>query len=669
MTSNAPYYSTAARRSFLRSQEHRYRRDEKGGFSLRDVALDVQGHFDLDKTPSPATIRNDFAWLDQKQAKTDRTPEAEELIKPENFPQWRAMMFLAPKGKPYGTPKHQFAWFWLIVSLALKIDLPQWVVDYFKALDVDVEEWGISHWKENMESLMTLWILAPPRHGKTDLFLHAMIWLMIYDPNIRILWCGGSLDISEVGVEYIKMELESNERLIEWYGPFQSEGSWSREGLTVAGRTQVIRAPSLKPVGKNSTVLSRDADIIIVDDFIDIRSAESPAQTARDVRWVKSQLMTRREPWTPVLGIGSHQPSPYGDAYSEMESGALETPIHFIKMKAHDMGKCLPGEIDEQRHGAHCLLWHEERPYWFLEEMRKTLGDIMFYVCYNQEPLEGRIQTFREPVVRARWPEPKYDQIAKRFADLGPGEQPGVLDYRRSVGRKDGCCQRGDPLLRALGFDPGGSDTAESSETALTILSGCRHCMRLYVEESWSRLLSPELHTGEIAKYARQYHPKRVRIEANAYQRSLARDTRLSEESMRVGFIVDEWTTDERKWDYDLGIPMLARFTESGRLSVPFQHPQDRQAMEPLLQQMIRFPKRPTDRIMSLWLAYLSVIDMIEQLKYATPETMPGYERLPQYLKDQAVTIDLDTVTDDEEYWGDDGSLSLIEERSQWGTP
>lgn len=659
---NAPFYSTQARRAYLRSQEHRYRRTEKGGFSLRDIALDVQGHFDLERTPSPATIKNDFAWLSQRVGVTERSAEATELLKPENFPTWRSMMFLAPNGRPYSTPKHQFAWFWLVVSLALKIDLPEWVVTYFRdTCDVDVSEWGLGDWKNNMDRLMTVWILAPPRHGKTDLFLHAMIWLMCYNPNIRILWCGGSLDLSELGVEYIKQELESNEKLVEWYGPFQSANQWSKDGLVVAGRTQVIRSPTLKPVGKGSTVLSRDADIIIVDDFIDIRSAESPAQTARDVRWVKSQLMTRREPWTPVLGIGSHQPSPYGDAYSEMESGSLETPIHFLKLKAHNLSRCKPGEIDEQRHGAHCMLWAEERPYWFLEEMRRTLGDIMFMVCYNQEPLEGRIQTFREVVVRARYPEPTYDPVAKRYRDLGPGESPGVLDYRRSIGRKDGCCQSGEPLLRAIGFDPGGSDTAESSETALTVLSGCRHCMRLYVEDSWSRLLSPELHTAEIAKYAVMYRPRRVRVEANAYQRALARDTRLVEESLRLGFMVDEWTTDERKWDYDLGIPMLARFTESGRLSVPFQYPQDKQVMEPLLTQMVRFPRRPNDRLMSLWLAYLSVIDMIEELRVATPDHMPGWEDLPLHLREQEVTVNLGEIEEDWEYGGEEEGSAEVE--------
>ena len=41
------------------------------------------------------------------------------------------------------------------------------------------------------EALLTLIILAPPRHGKSDLMLHGLMVILIIDPNKRIIYCSG----------------------------------------------------------------------------------------------------------------------------------------------------------------------------------------------------------------------------------------------------------------------------------------------------------------------------------------------------------------------------------------------------------------------------------------------------------------------------------------------
>jgi hypothetical protein len=91
------------------------------------------------------------------------------------------------------------------------------------------------------------------------------------------------------------------------------------------------------------TILSLDADFIFGDDMFDLSASLSPSQVNRDVLWVKSQLMTRREPWTPMLGIGSHQPSPTGDAYQAMDDDH-DNDIYFVKQKAHEYENCKPLE-------------------------------------------------------------------------------------------------------------------------------------------------------------------------------------------------------------------------------------------------------------------------------------------------------------------------------------
>ena len=335
MTNNR--YSTSYRRSYVaQNLKGKYDYGNKDGYSLRDIAYDVKVAFSLEKAPSPSTIRNDIRITneDKDKNKFGYSDEANRLLEPKNFPEWRRLAFKAPGGKKYETPPHQLAWFNLIVALALKVPLADWVIDY-----LDIEKLDVNDWATDQKRLMSVFLLAPPRHGKSDLLMHTMTWLMMRNPDVRIIWCGGKLEISELTTSWIKTELEINEFLIANYGPFEMEGDWSNRQFTIATRKTRMRMPTMMAVGKNTTILSLDADFIVVDDFVDLRASESPTQTAKDVRWLTSQLYSRREPWTPLFGIGSHQPSPIGDAYSSLDKHD-DNEIKFIKMRAHDYKLC-----------------------------------------------------------------------------------------------------------------------------------------------------------------------------------------------------------------------------------------------------------------------------------------------------------------------------------------
>jgi hypothetical protein len=206
---------------------------KKGQWSLRRIGLAVQEHFDLEKPPVNATIKNDLHAIDTDPDRGEYSDEAERLLEPDNFPEWRSTMFRAPGNKEYQTPEHQLAWFYLVRTLALKEVPPAWVIEYLGLTEalagIDLKEWVA-----DPEQMLTIFLLAPPRHGKSDLAAHVIIWLICRNPDIRILWCGGKLDISKLTVKFVKLELEANEKLIELYGPFENEGSWSESSFVVA---------------------------------------------------------------------------------------------------------------------------------------------------------------------------------------------------------------------------------------------------------------------------------------------------------------------------------------------------------------------------------------------------------------------------------------------------
>ena len=646
----APKYSTGQRRSYVRDNLHRYRVTEKSGFSLRDIAADVQQYFGLEKPPSPATIKHDLALL-EKEAKDNTTVSVadDELLQPENFPKWRATMFVAPMtNEPYETPKHQHAWFWLVASLALKIELPEWVVEWFIEHDPSFADIDLNDWTKNTNRLLSLMLLAPPRHGKSDLLGHTIVWLICRNPNIRIIWCGGSLPISKLTTAWVKGELEANEELIRRYGPFETSDNWSAESLTVATRTVRSRAPTLVALGKGSTVLSRDADLIVLDDFVDLRASLSPTTIGNDVTWVKSQLMTRREPWTPLLGIGSHQPSTYGDAYEYMAEDQ-NSNMKFVRIKAHDYRKCLDQvddpELEATRHGEHCLLWPSLRPWWYLEDMRNDLGDITFEVCYNQESQQGRIQYFREEVLYGDFPIPVYNQESGRYDPPDLRKQPpGILDRFRSWGALPDCCGSSSNLVLAIGFDPAASEKAGASESALAVRGACMQCFRRYRIDYWKARVSPEQHSDIIIEWVERYRPLRVRIEINAYQKALAREKSLQAAQATYGFIIDENFTDMKKWDPMLGVPLLSRHMERGMESMPSALPFDHQRAVEIIRQYMRWPQPPNDMVMADWLAEMSLQDLLEELRYNVPDRVVDEDEIPDALLEEEITVDMSAM-------------------------
>lgn len=634
-------YSTRNRRDYVATHlEGKYNYKEKGGYSLRDIAYDVKVAFSLEKPPSAATIRNDIDMIGkQDPASRELSQEAQDLLLPENFPEFRKKIFKAPGNKVYETPIHQLAWFNLVVTLALKVELPEWVSEYLEIEDLEINDWA-----ENPERLMSLFLLAPPRHGKSDLLMHTMVWLILRNPDIRIIWCGGKLEISSLTTAFVKNELESNDFLIATYGPFENPNDWSNSSFTVATRKTRMRAPTMTAVGKGSTILSMDADFIVVDDFVDLRSSESPTQVSKDARWLTTQLMTRREPWTPLMGIGSHQPSPTGDVYSLLSSDD-ENEIVFVKIRAHDYTKCHPdeeGADNADKHGEHCMLWSTVRPYWFLEAQRKTLGDVMFEVCYNQDERQARIEYFRDKVVRGDYPTPVLDPETRKYRDINFAERaPGILDRNRSYGMVPHCCERGDKTLRVIGFDPAAGQQKGTSESALIVYSACPECGRRYIIDTWHKRQSPEQHPDTILGFVDFYHPGHVRIEINAYQKALARDKKLTDAQSKKGFIIDEYTTTEKKHDPTMGIPVLSRHMEQGKFSLPFQTPQDREKSEALISQLIRWPQEPNDMVMALWLAELSAQAYLTDYLYAVPEFYGNAGDIPQYLLDQVQTFNM----------------------------
>jgi hypothetical protein len=268
------------------------------------------------------------------------------------------------------------------------------------------------------------------------------------------------------------------------------------------------------------------------------------------------------------------------------------------------------------------------RDWNFLESQRALLGEELFEAVYQQEARIPGTRPFPPEIVKGLRPD------------------GGILDETRSWKETvDTCPQCGGRCYSTLGFDPAAGEGKKASYSALAVLGGCIQCQTIYLIDYWQRRQSPELHAGTIASFAKSFDVSHVRVEVNAYQKALARDDSLRAAAREHSFTIDEWMTDDRKNSPEFGIPNLARWMRDGLFSVPAATHHDRQYGKELERALIRYPVKPNDLPMALWLAWGMMRDVWNLYSKMEPAYLPGREgRVPQYLIDNPTRIDLALV-------------------------
>lgn len=594
---------------------------EAKGLTVRDIANEVQWHFGLSKPVSPATIHRDLKEVREGDIQP-YSDEAMELLKPENFAKFREL-FRAPNGGVYQTNETHLALYWVMYALTRKVHLPDWVIEFWE-LPEDVNDDIVLK-----EKLLTFIMLLAPRHGKTMTIIHGLIALIAETPDVRILYGQGVLQTSQKAMSLVMSELEHNEKLNHLFGPFRDDNRlWShRDGFIVSRRETHAITPTFMPIGVNVNVRSLDADIIIIDDPQDLDRAESEATTAKDFRKLTTEIMTRREPHTPVLMVGSHLPTLFGDVFSQIEDSLedLQTEGQTILMRkrpAHNLDICT-GEPH-----VDCLEWPEYRNWNFLESQRVLLKDEMFEAVYQQQARIPGARPFPPEVVKS------------------PRAEGGILDSEREWKQQAKVCPRCQGrLYTTLGFDPASGEGRKASYSALTVLDGCIQCRTLYLVDYWSKRQSPDRHPETIASFAKAFNVMYVRIEINAYQKALARDPRLLAAAREYKFHVDEWMTDDRKNTPEFGIPLLSRYMREDKFSVPAKTFQDTQYYRDLERALIRYPIRPDDVPMALWLGAGMMWQVWDLYGNSEPIVLDEYRaNAPQYMLDRSVKVDLGIV-------------------------
>lgn len=496
-----------------------------------------------------------------------------ELLKahPDNFVRWRKKYFRDRKGQPYITPPHQ------------KI----WVEEILRT----IKEGG------------QLSIMAPPRHGKSDLLAHFCIWQILINPNIMIMWIGGNDDIAKLSLAQVRDELQNNKKIQadfnngNSFAPDKKSGlPWSTNQFTIGTRTVTgLRSPTMVAIGRGAKILSRDADWIITDDLEDEISVRTEGARETTRNYFFQNIGTRKEDHTGWVNIGSRQhiEDIHGKLLENTTWDSIVNVAHdpACELEEHDDEKPLPRGHTKQKNcpicdkHVECCLFPQLRTYKYLVERREALGKRIFNMTFQNSPEDAGSLIFLKQSVDAclnktrRFRDIEWIKQNTSRSYLIAGLDPSATQYQASV-------------LKA--YDP---------ET-----------QKRFIVDLENRLGGGVRAVREtIQKWYEMYECRMWVIEENLYHGGITDDEKLINYCGTNGIqILGHLTNAQNKWDSNYGISAMGPLFDEGLYDIPYRD--QNQLIKEYRKQLLSFSHQPgvrkkdsSDLVMADWFTEVGI--------------------------------------------------------------
>ena len=424
-----------------------------------------------------------------------------------------------------------------------------------------------------------LLILSPPRHGKTDLMIHFVVWCIVRDPNFRVVWISASNMIGTDMVGAVKQLLESDEKLRTAFlapGTFWSRQErtgkpWTGDKFFVTNRTitgAAAKAPTVLARGRGSSILNLDVDLIVMDDIEDDNSVATPGGRSSTRTWAFKTVGSRKMEHTAQVATGSRQH--YDDWYGYVLADAEWD--HIVE-KAHQ--DCDADPYDTTAHDEHMLI-PELRSYRWWLGMKRTAenqGELttMLMVYQNEVAIEDGGGFSEEKLLEAR----DFGRI------LGTAGLRTTLD--------DGSQTR---VQLVAGLDPSpGRHQARfcwGIDTDLGTL--------FMVDAAAEELGGPEGFLDALKDWHDRHGVAFWEVEENGWQKGLRNDRDVAEWLSLTGVQVEGHDTWLNKHDPEYGIAGMAKLFNQGRVVLPYGDDESKRLTDMFISQCLRWDPNDTQK-------------------------------------------------------------------------
>jgi predicted phage terminase large subunit-like protein len=228
-------------------------------------------------------------------------------------------------------------------------------------------------------------IMAPPNSAKST--WNSLIRTTHYlgqNPNEQLLFMTSSDDMAKTFAGAVRTTLDQSERHREVFPdesarPNKRRG-WSGEGLYLRGLDIGKKDPNYKAVGYTMTVMGARARGIILDDVLDQKQAESPAECTRAISYYDKTVVPRLDTlngWL-VAAMTRFSEGDLGGHFQKLAKQSGDWIILKSPLEAED------GDPMGRRKGE--SLWPEQFPPEFIAATKKSMTIAQYDLVYQADP-------------------------------------------------------------------------------------------------------------------------------------------------------------------------------------------------------------------------------------------------------------------------------------------
>jgi len=178
--------------------------------------------------------------------------------------------------------------------------------------------WFHKAWYEAMDdpSLLRVFIMGPRLHAKTSCVLTYALRRLCEDHNLRIGIISQTDQLAKHFLAEIKYELETNEALLQRYGPGGGRpfkgSTWTEHRIVLSDAHEGPRGISGKDVsvfsvGRGGQITGYHCDLLIVDDLETKEATDSPAVRQGTREWWSREVEPVLAPGGKLIGTGTRK--------------------------------------------------------------------------------------------------------------------------------------------------------------------------------------------------------------------------------------------------------------------------------------------------------------------------------------------------------------------------
>lgn len=246
----------------------------------------------------------------------------------------------------------------------------------FKTPDFHYEIYGM------MKSEGRIALAAPRGHAKSTIIsVIYPSWLALFEKRKDICVISASETLAVELVRKVKLELETNQKIIHFFGDLISD-KWTESHLILKNGTRV----NLRAKGAGGQIRGFRPDVVICDDIETDETVESEEQRKKLKSWIFKACINTLLPKGQFIIIGTiiHPLSVLNDLLN-VDNGWLKK-----KYRAYIDGR------QEKGYELWPQLWTHER----LQERKKEIGSWAFAAEYLNDPVADETAAIKETMIR-----------------------------------------------------------------------------------------------------------------------------------------------------------------------------------------------------------------------------------------------------------------------------